>query len=184
MTDLHKKDKIIKDDPTYSELNIDSDLRLKQLDVSQAEYLFELTEKDREYLSKWLPWPNKTHSSKDSRIFIESIIQKRKNKEEYGFGIEFEKNLVGHISLIHLKDVRDPEIGYWISSNYAGKGITTKAVTALTQFGFNTLKLKKIIIRANPDNIASNKVAKKVGYLFSHQTEDKGELLNVWEILT
>lgn len=169
------------DDSTYTEIEIDSNLRLKQLDISQADVLFALTVKDREYLSKWLPWPKHTHSSEDSKAFIESVIQKRKNGEEYGFGIEQDGNLVGHISLMHLKDEKEPEIGYWIASNSTGQGIVTKVATALTQFGINMLGLKKIIIRAHPNNIGSNKVAEKSSYKFSYQGKDEDGPLNIWE---
>ena len=166
---------------TYSGIDVDSGLKLKQLDLSQTEQLFAMTVKDRDYLSKWLPWPKHTLSSEDSKAFIESVIQKRKNEEEYGFGIVQDGNLVGHISLMHLKDEKEPEIGYWIASNSAGQGIVTKAVIALTQFGINMLGLKKIIIRAHPDNIGSNKVAEKAGYKFGYQGSDEDGPLNIWE---
>jgi ribosomal-protein-serine acetyltransferase len=182
MTDMPKTNETLKEDTTYPEIDIDSDLRLKQLEVAQANHLFELTEQNREYLSKFLPWPKHTNSSEDSKAFIESVIQKRKNGEEYGFGIELDGNLVGHISLMHLKDDKEPEIGYWIESKSAGKGVITKSLIALTQFGFDTLKLRKIIIRAHPDNIGSNKVAEKAGYKYSHQGEDEDGPLNIWEL--
>jgi len=167
----------------YPALEIELGLRLKQLELAQSDHLFELTEQNRDYLSKWLPWPERTHSSDDSRAFIESIALKRKNGEEYGFGIEVDGNLVGHISLMHLKGEKEPEIGYWIALNCAGKGVTTKSVIALTQFGFETLGLKNIIIRAHPDNIGSNKVAEKAGYKYGYQTTDDDGLLNVWELV-
>ncbi|MCX6728215.1 MAG: GNAT family N-acetyltransferase [Candidatus Saccharibacteria bacterium] len=172
----------IQDDLTYPEIDIDSGLRLKQLNATQAEQLFSMTQKDMEYLSKWLPWPKHTHSSKDSKAFIESVAQKRSKGEEYGFGIESYGNLVGHISLMHLKDDKEPEIGYWVASNSSRQGVTTKAAIALTQFGLDTLKLKKIIIRAHPDNIGSNKVAEKAGYRFGYLGEDEDGPLNIWEI--
>jgi ribosomal-protein-serine acetyltransferase len=182
MTDTPKINETINEELTCPEIDIDPELRLRQLDPAQADRLFELTEQNREYLSKWLPWPKHTHSSEDSKAFIESVIQKGKKGEEYGFGIELGGSIVGHISLMHLKDDKEPEIGYWLASNTAGQGTMTKAVTALTQFGIDTIKLKKIIIRAHPDNIASNKVAEKVGYKYSYQGQDEDGPLNVWEL--
>ena len=41
MTNINKKD-----DSNYPELDVDSILRLKQLDFAQADHLFELIEKD------------------------------------------------------------------------------------------------------------------------------------------
>lgn len=166
----------------YRELIVDDSVKLTQLDLSQAERLFELTEQDRSYLSQWLPWPEHTRSTEDSREFIETMLAKRITGEEYGYGIELEGKLVGHISLMHLKDDYDAEIGYWLASSAAGKGVTTKAAARLSQFGFEALGLEKIIIRANPDNIGSNKVAEKIGYSCVSQVVHEAELLNVWEM--
>jgi len=166
----------------YLEIAIEPQLQLKQLELNQAQRLFELTDLDREKLQQWLPWPQHTHSAEDSREFIEIVTEKRRKGEEYGYGIELNGELVGHISLMHVKDERDPEIGYWISSLAEGRGVTTKAATALTSFGFNTLGLQRIIIRAHPDNIGSNKVAEKSGYAFERETEGEDGLVNIWMI--
>lgn len=72
---------------------------------------------------------------------------------------------------MHIKDQKEPEIGYWLDRQYTRQGIMTKAVIALTQFGLETLKLPKIIIMAHPDNIASNKVAEKCGYKLDGQKQ-------------
>jgi ribosomal-protein-serine acetyltransferase len=165
----------------YTEIEVEPGLRLKQLEVSQAERVFNLIDQNREYLGKWLPFPDKTHEVNDSKSFIESMLNDRANNQQYGYGIEFEGEIVGHTSLMHLKDDKDPEIGYWIAQSASGKGITTKAVKALTAFGVNSLGLEHIIIRARPENIGSNKVAEKAGYEFIGQTDDEVQgLLNVW----
>lgn len=169
----------------YWKIEVEPGLKLRQLESSNAERIFELTEKDREYLQKWLPWPAFTNEVNDSAKFINSELEKRKSGEEYGYGIELDGTVVGHISLMHLKDEKkEPEIGYWIASEVAGKGITTKATEALTNFGIKELNLSKIVIRAEPGNIGSNKVAEGVGYKLSGQSKDEqGKLLNVWQIL-
>ena len=166
----------------YQELFIDESLQLKQLDLSQAERLFDLTELDRAYLSQWLPWPEHTRSTGDSREFIETMIANRASGKEYGYGIQLDGILVGHISLMHVKDDHVAEIGYWIASSAAGKGITTRAAARLSRFGFETLGLERVIIRADPGNIGSNKVAENIGYKFVGKVLDGDTLLNVWEM--
>jgi ribosomal-protein-serine acetyltransferase len=166
----------------HQELFIDEGLQLKQLDLSQAERLFELTEQDRAYLSQWLPWPEHTKSIEDSREFIETMIAKRASGEEYGYGIQRDGMLVGHISLMHVKDDHVAEIGYWIASSAAGKGITTRAAARLSHFSFETLGLERVIIRADPGNIGSNKVAENIGYKFVGKVLDEDTPLNVWEM--
>jgi RimJ/RimL family protein N-acetyltransferase len=61
--------------------------------------------------------------------------------------------------------------------------VTTKAAARLSQFGCETLGLEKIIIRANPDNTASNRVAEKIGYTHVDTMASKdGELFNIWQL--
>lgn len=148
----------------YEQIWIDSSLHLKQLDPSDAAHMFSLVNKNRTYLGKWLSWVDETKSIQDMDEFIASMIEKRISGSEYGYGIVVDGVLVGHISLMHISDENEPEIGYWIAKSASGKGITTKAAKVLTDFGFSTLKLAKIIIKADPDNLPNNKVAEKLGY--------------------
>ncbi|MNX95928.1 Ribosomal-protein-serine acetyltransferase [compost metagenome] len=166
---------------SYEHISVDDDLALVQLQPDQADRLFELTDKNREYLGRFLPWPPYVKAVDDSRKHIEETLENRANDSTYTYGIELNGEIVGDISLRNMKDTsRIPEIGYWISPDYSGRGLTTRAVQALTNLGVSTLGLKKIIIRADPDNIASNKVAKKAGYALVGNETDNGKSLNIW----
>jgi len=160
------------DELPHSEIKVDEQLTLRQLHLDEAEQLFKLIDKDRDYLKKWLPWVDSTESPKDSEQFISDNIQKSQDGTEYGYGIVVDGELTGHISLMHINDGSDPEIGCWIASSMSGQGISTKAGRALTEFGFNTLGLGKIIIKADPKNIGSNKIAEKLGYKLIRQEHD------------
>jgi len=167
----------------FAEIKVDDSLSLRQLRPDEANILFELVEKDREYLGKWLPWVDSTKSLEDSREFINTTMQKRLEGSEYGYGMILDGKIVGHTSIMHVTDGKDPEIGYWIASNESGKGLTTKAATALTEFGFNQLGLPKIVLKAKPDNIPSNAVAGKLGYTLTGQEDDPIHgIVNVWSL--
>ena len=168
---------------SYEDIPVDEQTRLVQLQPDQADKLFELTDKNRDYLGEFLPWPPFVNVVEDSRKHIEETLEKRAQDVAYTYGIEYEGEIVGDISLRNLNDTeKTPEIGYWISPNFAGKGLTTKSVQALTDLGLSSLGLGKIVIRANPDNGASNKVAEKAGYTQVGTEIDNDEPLNVWAI--
>jgi ribosomal-protein-serine acetyltransferase len=173
---------IINDTMPYGELPVDGDMSLRQLDSSEADILYTLVDQNRDYLRHWLPWVDHNKTPADSETFINETIRKRQEGSEYGYAIIFDGKPVGHISLMHVTDGKDPEIGYWISSEVAGKGITTRAAGALTDFGFHTLGLDKIVIKAEPDNIASNKVAEKLNYELEGVaiSEHTDRPVNVW----
>jgi ribosomal-protein-serine acetyltransferase len=168
----------------YESIFIDASLSLRQLQINEARELFDLTDHNREYLRKWLPWVDETKSPEDSEQFITDTLRKRQEGSEYGFGIVANGKVIGHISLMHLSDDEDPEIGYWIASDQSGKGITTRAAKALTDFGLQTLHLDKIVIKADTNNVASNKIAEKLGYTLEGTINDaeNQNTTNVWSI--
>jgi len=165
----------------YAEIQIDGQLSLRQVKSDEAGKLFDIINTDREYLGKWLPFPAFTNTVQDSADFINSTIKKRINGSEYGFGIILNGELIGHTSLMHTNDDKDPEIGYWIASKESGRGIVTRTASALTNFGLNELGLEKIIIKADTKNIGSNRVAEKLGYKLDRtEHDDRIGLANIW----
>ena len=78
------------------------------------------------------------------------------------------QRFIGQVTLggIVMGAYRGGYIGYWIDQRYSGRGYTTRAVVALTDYAFSVLKLHRIEINLRPENIASQKVAEKAGYLY------------------
>jgi [ribosomal protein S5]-alanine N-acetyltransferase len=82
--------------------------------------------------------------------------------------IWYQGNLVGQITLggIVMGALRGAHIGYWIDKRFANRGITTRAVVMMTEYGFHELVLHRIEISFRPENGASRRVAEKAGYHF------------------
>ena len=166
---------------SYDQLSVDEHIQLRAVREGEAVALFECTDSSREYLSEYLPWVNKTNSPEDSLAFIQKTQSERIEGSLFGFGIYCDNQLVGHISLMRISDGQKPEIGYWLGEGHSGKGIATKATGRVTQFGFETLGLNEILIKAAVKNIGSNRVAQKLGYEMSGtEKSDNGTKINVW----
>lgn len=56
------------------------------------------------------------------------------------------------------------EIGYWLATEYRGKGIMTEAVKAIVEYGFNTRKLLRVEAPVYSFNAESEAVLKKCGF--------------------
>lgn len=170
-------------EPPHEEIKVDDHLTLRQLRIVEAEELFNLTKKNYEYLAPWMPWLSKIKKVEDSENFIRAIINRREENVRYGYGMIYDGKVAGHMSIMHISDEQFPEIGYWLDHELNGKGLTTKAVNALTDFGLNTLGLDKILIKAKPENAASNRVAEKCGYKLIETKDYPGRgLMCVWAI--
>lgn len=71
--------------------------------------------------------------------------------------------LVGHYR-IQPENYRS-EIGYMILPEYRNKGYVSEALKVLLDFGFNTLNFNSIEAVIDPDNLASEKVLQKNGFI-------------------
>lgn len=83
------------------------------------------------------------------------------------FGIDFNGEYVGNISLVPGQDVyrKSAEIGYFIGEPYWNKGIVTKAVNLISEYGFNHLDIVRIHTGVFEYNAASMHVLEKCGFV-------------------
>jgi RimJ/RimL family protein N-acetyltransferase len=66
----------------------------------------------------------------------------------------------------HAMDWKVPkfQIGYWCRARYVGQGYVGETVRALTQIGFEIMKVNRIEIRCDERNERSRRVAERAGY--------------------
>jgi [ribosomal protein S5]-alanine N-acetyltransferase len=71
--------------------------------------------------------------------------------------------LIGHLVFHPWFAPRTYEIGWVFNPDYHGQGYATEGLTALLQYGFETLKLHRIIATCQPENVPSYRVMEKLG---------------------
>lgn len=104
--------------------------------------------------------------TRESAVFWLHLAQNGiENKNQYIFAIRLKENneIIGGIDLGINKRFNNAELGYWLDEKYWNKGYTTEAVKSIIQFGFETLKLKRIFATHFDFNISSGKVLEKSG---------------------
>lgn len=76
------------------------------------------------------------------------------------------------------------ELGYGIDEEYQNKGYATEAVVGLCQWAFSTSKVISITAEIAADNISSEKVLRKAGFVPTGKMGEEGPLFVVgWEKL-
>lgn len=97
--------------------------------------------------------------------YFNKKLEKEKDKLEYNYAVIFNNELIG-AGAIKINEER-PYIGELtcsISEQFWGKGIATEIVKKLEEISFNKLHLTKTEIWMCTKNLASEKIAKKLGY--------------------
>lgn len=65
------------------------------------------------------------------------------------------------------------EVAFALSKAYWGQGLATEVAQALVHYGFEQLRLSRLICLIDHDNNASIKVAGKIGMTFDKEAEDE-----------
>jgi RimJ/RimL family protein N-acetyltransferase len=73
---------------------------------------------------------------------------------------------LGMIAFVVLRlESLEAEVGYIVAPEVRGRGVANRALTLLTRWGFETVGLERIELRAELENPASLKVAERCGYV-------------------
>jgi len=112
-----------------------------------------------------------------------------KSYKENGFGLwavilKRTRKLVGYCGLhkIKVNGENRVELAYKIKKEFRRQGFASEAAIAVRDYGFNTLGLSEIISCIAHDNIASIKVAEKVGMKYTNDGEFHGNPRKIYQI--
>jgi len=132
---------------------------------ADAQLHFEAAVESIPEVSKWLEWCHEGFQLQESQTWVERAIGGWESGEMYEFFIfDEDERFAGGCGLNRL-DTRflTANLGYWVRTSAAGKGVATAAAKLVAKFGFERLGLQRIGIAAAVDNIASQRVMEKVG---------------------
>lgn len=87
-----------------------------------------------------------------------------------------EDRLIGYCGFFAqvVDGIEELEIGYRLDPAYWGRGIATEAARAVRDYGFNQLKVPRLISLIHPDNLPSRRVAEKNGMTLEKETVFRG----------
>ena len=122
-------------------------------------------------LNKWMPWAQQPQSLEDTELFVRQSVANwivQKNEEPWLPIFIFDRTtqeFIGATGYHHLQwDVPCLEMGYWIRASKSGNGLMTEAVNALTRYAFEELRVRRVAITCDAQNIPSQKIALRLGF--------------------
>lgn len=144
---------------------VDGDLTCRNISIDDCNetYVNWLNDKD---VNKFLEVRWERQSIDTIKEYAEYMI---KSNHSILFAITYGKSKI-HIGNIKIGSISEhyhnAEISYFIGKKeYWGKGIATRAIKLVSEYGFNELKLHKMIVGVFDENIGSIKALKKAGFV-------------------
>jgi RimJ/RimL family protein N-acetyltransferase len=129
-------------------------------------------------IAYWIPTIPAPYTEDDARAFISGAVRP---DERYSLAMTLDGRIVGGIGMgVNAHDYRG-RIGYWVAAPARGRGVCTRALRRFSRFGLDELGLQRLELITDPDNVASQRVAEKVGYrregvLRSHLRQSDGRI--------
>jgi RimJ/RimL family protein N-acetyltransferase len=141
----------------------DAELVLRPLRPEDADAL--VTACQDPEISHWTRVPS-PYTHVHAREYLESSAEAARAGEAVSlFAFDDAGALLGSFSILDLRAApRYGEIGYWLAAPARGRGIATRAVRLLTEWGHATLGLDEIEIIVHEANVASHGVPLRAGY--------------------
>jgi ribosomal-protein-serine acetyltransferase len=146
-------------------IRIDFDLgegvRIRSLDLGDAEALLAVIDSNRERLRPWMPWEDMTRTPDDIRGFIERA--RASSTDADGNGIWVDGALAGAMGMRIDTLANSAELGYWIDGGHEGRGIVTRGCRRFIEEAFGAFGLHRVSLLAAATNLRSQAVAERLG---------------------
>ncbi len=139
---------------------------LRRYRMEDEDALFEAVRESIPELAEWMFWCHPGYSKDESRAWLERRDAEWEQGSSYDYAmVDAESGrLLGGCGLNAVNKLyRMANLGYWVRTGAARRGVATAAARALAELGFQELGLTRIEIVVATGNAASQRVAEKVG---------------------
>lgn len=163
------------DSPFVLKLNDSIELRLHTINDADREW--EMLSMNMEFLGRWVDWAQPTYVAGDVRRDMAGNLPKFESGEMYAMGIYVDGELAGNVDIRDIVQDKTAEVGYLLAKNFVGKGLVTKSLRALMEYVQKQHGVKTFFLNTYADNIASKKVAERLGFtLINEDLAENGRL--------
>lgn len=144
-------------------------------------------------LNEWLPWAHLDYGRRDALVFLRDSVSAWGEGRAFDFTIRYRDDPSRHLGNVSVwftsRQSRVGEVGYWIRSEEASRGIATEAAARVLEVAFDELNMHRVILRIAVGNSSSERVAEKLGFtregLLREELQVRGRWLDhsVWGLL-
>ncbi|MBN2238867.1 MAG: GNAT family N-acetyltransferase [Dehalococcoidales bacterium] len=117
-------------------------------------------------ISPWMEWCRPDYANEQSIQWVSSRLAAWEEGSSYDFAIRDAATgrYLGGCGLSKIQnDLGLANLGYWVRTSATKKGVATATARLLAGFGFDELDLNRIELVIDCENLASQRVAEKLG---------------------
>jgi RimJ/RimL family protein N-acetyltransferase len=142
----------------------DDGAQLCPLEPWQAQEFFDHIERGREYIGRHVGLPDIVKDVDAARGFLQRYADKAATDTGRIYGIRLAGTLVGGV-MFRTMDVEQGtcEVGCWLEPSASGRGLVTRAVTAIVDWAVDVRGIHRVEWLVAPANQPSINVAKRLG---------------------
>jgi RimJ/RimL family protein N-acetyltransferase len=152
-------------------IRLDDAYLLRQFRVGDAKALAQAVRDSLEHLRPWMPWADEESGDETfQRRRLRGVQHKARTGEEWQYGLfpSDESRVLGSFGLMTRQGPTTIEIGYWVHVAETGRGLATRASSALTNAALEIDGVAAVCIRCDERNVRSAAVAQRLGYALAH----------------
>ncbi|TDC88077.1 GNAT family protein [Actinomadura sp. 7K507] len=142
-------------------------VRLRVVQMADAEELAALYGANREYLRPWEPERDDSYFTVEGQLDnLHDLVGAYATEEMWPGVILVDGEIAGRITLNNV--LRGPLqscfVGYWVARAHAGRGVATEALRQALDVAFSALRLHRVEAFTRVDNISSQRVLERNGF--------------------
>jgi [ribosomal protein S5]-alanine N-acetyltransferase len=154
-------------------------LILRRLTIEDQHEIFFL--RFDESINKYVDRP-KPNSLEDARKHIDKLNNGIDNNELIFWGITLSNNspVIGTICLWNISKENDTaEVGFDLMPGFQGKGIMKEAFSEVTRYGFEMLKVRRLVAWVHHENSRSISLLSKFNFIRDIHEEEKADKIEL-----
>ena len=123
-------------------------------------------------------FPDGTRTREETREELEWFLNGHPEHPELGLWATIHREsgrFIGRCGLLPwtIEGTYEVEVAYLLDREFWGQGLATEAAAAIVRYGFETLGLARLISLIDAENVASVRVATRVGMKFEKEIVDQ-----------
>ncbi|GAA3225691.1 GNAT family N-acetyltransferase [Actinocorallia longicatena] len=140
------------------------DFTLRRWTADRAEALHEAVRDSFPSLHPWMPWAAAPATIADQVEYLTAVEKSWEAGEAHNYAILDGERVIGSIGLMNRVGPGATEIGYWLRTGATGRGVVTRAVTALIAVARADLAVARVEIHCDELNLRSAAVPQRLGF--------------------